>query len=872
MFKPKLKLTKRAISVVFATTSRLLPVGVLLFFALFAAFAQQIQSPEPVQAQAATLNFQARLLRSTGTIVPDGDYNVEFKLFNHPTATTEAQGVCTTNCLWVETRTGGNRVTVKNGYLSVYLGDVTSLPTAVDWDQQLYLTMNIGGTGSPAWDGEMAPRIRLTAVPNAFNAYNVQGQSTNAASTNSSNVTIRSGNAAGSSSNSGNVIIDVGTATGTAGSISIGTSNTSGVTIGRATVNTTLQGNILVSTLGTASNDTVVCRNGSNQLATCNSTFLTTGDLNVSNVFLQGGNSFTAAAVLGTNDDYGLNLRTNGVTRLAISNTGATTITGGTTGNPDALTVNNSTSTGNILNLQDNGTNVMTVADGGAVTFQNTTNSTSALRVLNAAGSTTVLSVDTTNNRVGIGTATPTQALQVVGNALFSGNVAVGPGNTIGSCGIYGDCGAMYSAVRTSTSTTDDIQVGSYNELNLNPASTPDVSPTSIYGIGSISLVTVASGNSTNINTALIGGIAQILHLGTGTLSNVQGSNSTIINSSTGQIGSGFGGGSIAVNAGISNDSSGVFGAITNGVNSSITNASTGSINDARGLNTTINNASTGTITIARGINVDVGNNSTGTMTTAQGAEILVRNSGTMTDARGADIVVRHSGTGTLTTAIGSRIRVENTSTGTITTANGIRVRAATNSGGGSITQNTGIRVEAQTVGDTNYGIRIDGVEDASEGFKFSRALLLAGTSGTLIDGIGFGTLEATALYRTGNLALRTNSSFRAEGLLQGDAGATISGAATSINASSNFATNINTGTSTGTVTIGGTGTQTISIGNGAGVKTVNLGSSNTTSTTTLLSGSGGLNLNVSNNQATNINTGTSTGAVSIGNASCWQH
>lgn len=40
--------------------------------------------------------------------------------------------------------------------------------------------------------------------------------------------------------------------------------------------------------------------------------------------------------------------------------------------------------------------------------------------------------------------------------------------------------------------------------------------------------------------------------------------------------------------------------------------------------------------------------------------------------------------------------------------------------------------------------------------------------------------------------------------LLTGTAGATISGASTSINDSSNFATNINTGTSTGAVTIGG--------------------------------------------------------------------
>jgi hypothetical protein len=89
--------------------------------------------------------------------------------------------------------------------------------------------------------------------------------------------------------------------------------------------------------------------------------------------------------------------------------------------------------------------------------------------------------------------------------------------------------------------------------------------------------------------------------------------------------------------------------------------------------------------------------------------------------------------------------------------------------------------------------------------------------------------------------------------------------AGVSINDSNAGPVNIGTGTGTGTVTIGGTGTQAIDVGDGAGAKTVGLGSSNTTSTTNLLSGSGGLNLNASNNQATNINTGTSTGAVNIG-------
>ncbi|MFN6112780.1 MAG: beta strand repeat-containing protein, partial [Bacteroidota bacterium] len=118
---------------------------------------------------------------------------------------------------------------------------------------------------------------------------------------------------------------------------------------------------------------------------------------------------------------------------------------------------------------------------------------------------------------------------------------------------------------------------------------------------------------------------------------------------------------------------------------------------------------------------------------------------------------------------------------------------------------------------------------------------------------------------------------FGATGLITGTGGATISGAVTSINDGSNFATNINTGSSTGNVTIGGTGTMSILIGNGTGIqtislgdgitgaKTVTLGSTGGTSTTTIQSGSGSVNINNNNNQATNINTGSSTGAVNIG-------
>jgi hypothetical protein len=119
-----------------------------------------------------TINFQARLMTNTGAIAADGDYNVEFKLYDALTSTGSSQGSCTgdTHCLWTETRTSSNVIHVANGYISANLGSVTGFPTTINWDQQLYLTMNIGGTGTPSWDGEMSPRLKLTAVPYAFRA------------------------------------------------------------------------------------------------------------------------------------------------------------------------------------------------------------------------------------------------------------------------------------------------------------------------------------------------------------------------------------------------------------------------------------------------------------------------------------------------------------------------------------------------------------------------------------------------------------------------------------------------------------------------------------------------------------------------------
>lgn len=141
----------------------------------FSSFVALIQQPEQARAAATSaINFQARLMTSSGAIVPDGYYNVEFKLYNVSTGG---------SALWTDTyydtngTTAGNdnRIRVQNGYLTVGLGSQVGngFPNTINWDQELWITMNIGGstqTATPTWDGEMGPRLQLTAVPYAFQA------------------------------------------------------------------------------------------------------------------------------------------------------------------------------------------------------------------------------------------------------------------------------------------------------------------------------------------------------------------------------------------------------------------------------------------------------------------------------------------------------------------------------------------------------------------------------------------------------------------------------------------------------------------------------------------------------------------------------
>ena len=132
-------------------------------------------------------------------------------------------------------------------------------------------------------------------------------------------------------------------------------------------------------------------------------------------------------------------------------------------------------------------------------------------------------------------------------------------------------------------------------------------------------------------------------------------------------------------------------------------------------------------------------------------------------------------------------------------------------------------------------------------GTTSAQPLVLATTNATAQD-IAFYTGASGANERmriAGATGLVTiQNALTVSGLITGSAGATISGAATSINASSNFATNINTGTSTGLVSIGNS-LSTTAIAGATGI----------TGTTTI---------NTAGNASTTIGNASTTGTTTI--------
>lgn len=109
------------------------------------------------------INYQGKLSNVDGTPVDDGNYDMVFSICTDLAGTT---------CPWTGNYTvaNGNPVVLKRGLFSVMLGSGAgnAFDPAFNWNQDLYLKVNIGGT-------DLSPLKRLAAVPAAFESSKLQG-------------------------------------------------------------------------------------------------------------------------------------------------------------------------------------------------------------------------------------------------------------------------------------------------------------------------------------------------------------------------------------------------------------------------------------------------------------------------------------------------------------------------------------------------------------------------------------------------------------------------------------------------------------------------------------------------------------------------
>lgn len=128
------------------------------------------------------MNFQGRLYNAQGATVPDGYYNIQFKIYQDGDGQSvgNTTGTPAGTLKWTESHLNANSqgIEVKNGFMSVQLGSVTPFGSSVDWNQDtLWLSMNIAGTNATCTpfsscspDGEMVPMKRLSSTPYSLNS------------------------------------------------------------------------------------------------------------------------------------------------------------------------------------------------------------------------------------------------------------------------------------------------------------------------------------------------------------------------------------------------------------------------------------------------------------------------------------------------------------------------------------------------------------------------------------------------------------------------------------------------------------------------------------------------------------------------------
>lgn len=413
------------------------------FLSLAGLFAFQT---EPAQAAAGInpqVNFQARLLTVSGATVPDGLYNIRFKVYQDGDGCVSGgSSPCSGTLKWTENRIQTDRVTVTNGYFSVMLGSVTAFGSSVDWNQDtLWLSVDIGGTANtptPTYDGEMLPFKRLGANPYAFNAQQLGGMT-------ASQFIQLAPSAAQTDSSNSNPSIYINK-TGSANLLNLQSAGTDVLTL--SNTGAVLFQNSSDSTTGFQIQDA----DGGTSIFSVDTTNERVGigdsapdfRLDVAgDIRIQGTNKlFFGGTGSGDND---VNLYRNGANELktddylfsaaqiAAEQGGAAQTRIGAVGPSGQSAIVFGFDNANPVNLYRSAADTLKTDD--YFVQQNSSDSTTAFQIQDADGGTSIFNVDTTNERVGIGNDTPLTKLNV--GEYTDSAVSIGLGND-GAAANYG--------------------------------------------------------------------------------------------------------------------------------------------------------------------------------------------------------------------------------------------------------------------------------------------------------------------------------------------------------------------------------------------------------------------------------------------------
>jgi hypothetical protein len=629
------------------------------------------------------VNYQGRLLNSNGVPIASGTATILFTLHNSLTGGT---------CLWSNSSsscatTVGRTVTITDGLFSEPLGDTgaatpyAAIPATVFANNtNVYLEVVVNGE-------TLSPRKQILASPFALNSNTLTGLAPTTVGGTSSAVAAFDGNGAltitgnplGSGVAQGSLFINpsggdvaagdtlLGVAVGGAGVFKINS-------LGVASLTRTSSGQFFGFSDGTdafgvyntngAPNGVISADIGSLATDTTNGVLYikTTDTVNTgwvamgtsTDAFVQSGNSFASAAILGTNDNNTLSFETNGTTRFTIdaslatlTGVGATSLVGGSTldllsgagsalsvtsGTTGALTLDSGTSgainlgtgsTGKTINIGTgtggNTINIATGAGANTVTIGSTTGA-SSLSLRSGTGGVTLAPSSTGDTNF---------TLDADSSALFNFSSS----GTSGVTFMYGSYG--------SATTLGASQTITGLEIDLNTNVTANATGNSMSAI----VASIGNGGSGITTGIAIGGSADIgVQIDGATTDIASGLNQDLVISTAGTGNAYFDSGATgSVNIGVGSNSKTVTVGSVNGTSSLVLDAGTGSINI--GTSATSRSINIGTGAAAQTISLGNSTGATGiTLTSGAGGVTFAGNtsvsgSNTFTVGAGATVL-----------------------------------------------------------------------------------------------------------------------------------------------------------------------------------------------------------------------------------------